>query len=116
MMLGGRPSRLVESPPARALAVLGFPDAYIAADHVMVVRELAPLTIEGMDAGLIAALRAPNPVETASRALPAGRRLALRRDRRRHPRRGGGRRAGRRHRDEPVRARRALVVERPGAR
>ena len=64
--------RLVESPPARALAVLGFPDAYLAADHVTVVRELEPLTIEGMDAGLIAALRASNPVETASRALPDG--------------------------------------------
>jgi FAD/FMN-containing dehydrogenase/Fe-S oxidoreductase len=64
--------RLVESPPVRALAVLGFPDAYIAADNVMVVREHSPLTIEGMDAGLIAALRASNPVETASRALPPG--------------------------------------------
>ncbi|WP_433276212.1 FAD-binding and (Fe-S)-binding domain-containing protein [Pseudonocardia xinjiangensis] len=68
----GATVRLVESPPARALAVLGFPDAYLAADHVMVVRELGPLTIEGMDAGLIAALRASNPAETASRALPAG--------------------------------------------
>jgi FAD/FMN-containing dehydrogenase/Fe-S oxidoreductase len=64
--------RLVESPAARALAVLGFEDAYRAADHVMVVRELSPLTIEGMDAGLIAALRASHPVETASRALPPG--------------------------------------------
>ena len=53
--------RLVESPPVRALAVLGFPDAYVAADNVMVIREHAPLTIEGMDAGLIAALRAPDP-------------------------------------------------------
>ncbi|GEL16370.1 oxidoreductase [Pseudonocardia asaccharolytica DSM 44247 = NBRC 16224] len=64
--------RLVESPPVRALAVLGFPDAYLAADHVMVVREYNPLTIEGMDAGLIAALRAANPVERAARALPSG--------------------------------------------
>lgn len=64
--------KLVESPPVRALAVLGFPDAYVAADNVMVVRELSPLTIEGMDAGLIAALRAHNPVETASKALPPG--------------------------------------------
>jgi FAD/FMN-containing dehydrogenase/Fe-S oxidoreductase len=71
-VLTGATVRLVESPPARALAVLGFPDAYTAADHVMVVRELSPLTIEGMDAGLIAALRATNPVETASRALPDG--------------------------------------------
>ncbi|WP_214407040.1 FAD-binding and (Fe-S)-binding domain-containing protein [Pseudonocardia lacus] len=64
--------RLVESPPVRALAVLGFPDAYLAADHVMTVRELNPLTIEGMDAGLIAALRASRPGETASRMLPEG--------------------------------------------
>jgi FAD/FMN-containing dehydrogenase/Fe-S oxidoreductase len=68
----GATVRLVESPPYRALAVLGFPDAYLAADHVMAVRELSPLTIEGMDAGLIAALRASNPVETASRSLPEG--------------------------------------------
>ncbi|MGZ8750166.1 MAG: FAD-binding and (Fe-S)-binding domain-containing protein, partial [Pseudonocardia sp.] len=71
-VLTGATVRLVESPPARALAVLGFPDAYTAADHVMVVRALNPLTIEGMDAGLIAALRANNPVETASRRLPEG--------------------------------------------
>nr|WP_235879002.1 FAD-binding and (Fe-S)-binding domain-containing protein [Saccharopolyspora karakumensis] len=63
---------LVESPPARALAILGFPDAYTAADHVMVVREQSPLTIEGMDAGLIAALRALRPHETTSRMLPEG--------------------------------------------
>ncbi|WP_338051629.1 FAD-binding and (Fe-S)-binding domain-containing protein [Pseudonocardia acidicola] len=68
----GATVRLVESPAARALAVLGFPDAYIAADNVVVVREHNPLTIEGMDAGLIAALRAHNPVERASRALPEG--------------------------------------------
>jgi FAD/FMN-containing dehydrogenase/Fe-S oxidoreductase len=64
--------RLVESPAARALVVLGFADAYAAADHVMTVREHRPLTIEGMDAGLIAVLRAQHPGETASRALPEG--------------------------------------------
>ncbi|MBK1788001.1 FAD-binding oxidoreductase [Prauserella sp. ASG 168] len=63
---------LVESPPARALAVLGFPDAYTAADNVMIVRAQSPLTIEGMDAGLIAALRALRPGETTSRMLPEG--------------------------------------------
>lgn len=64
--------RLVPAPPARALAVLGFPDAYMAADHVMAVRELSPLTIEGMDAGLVAAARASNPIDTTSDALPPG--------------------------------------------
>jgi len=68
----GATVRLVESPAARALAVLGFPDAYTAADHVMAVREHHPLTIEGMDAGLIAALRAQHPGETTSSALPEG--------------------------------------------
>ena len=64
--------RLVEAPAVRALAILGFPDAYIAADHVMPIRALGPLTIEGMDAGLIAALRAHQPNEAASRMLPEG--------------------------------------------
>jgi FAD/FMN-containing dehydrogenase/Fe-S oxidoreductase len=68
----GATMRLVESPAARALAVLGFADAYAAADHVMTVREHHPLTIEGMDAGLIAVLRQQQPLETASRALPEG--------------------------------------------
>jgi len=68
----GATVRLVEAPAVRALAVLGFPDAYLAADNVTVVRALGPLTIEGMDAGLIAALRASNPVETASGMLPEG--------------------------------------------
>ena len=103
-VLTGATVRLVESPPARALAVLGFPDAYTAADHVMVVRALDPLTIEGMDAGLIAALRASNPVETASRAAARGRRLALRRDRRRDARRGARGRGRRRGGHEAVRA------------
>ncbi len=38
----------------------------------MAVREHRPLAIEGMDAGLIAALRAYNPLETASKLLPDG--------------------------------------------
>ncbi len=70
--------RLVEAPAVRALAILGFPDAYTAADHVMPIRALGPLTIEGMDAGLIAALRAhlggrgDDAVARASRMLPEG--------------------------------------------
>jgi FAD/FMN-containing dehydrogenase/Fe-S oxidoreductase len=76
-VLTGATVRLVESPPVRALAVLGFPDAYTAADHVVVVRALDPLTIEGMDAGLIAALRASSggwvgDTAAAARQLPEG--------------------------------------------
>ena len=68
----GAKMRLVESPPARALAVLGFRDAYAAAEHVMAVRAHSPLTIEGMDTGLIAALRVVRPHDSTHRMLPEG--------------------------------------------
>jgi FAD/FMN-containing dehydrogenase/Fe-S oxidoreductase len=44
---------LVPWPPHRALLVVGYDDAYAAADHVPEVLELAPLAVEGMDAALI---------------------------------------------------------------
>ena len=69
----GATVELVESPPVRALCVLGFPDAYIAADHVMPIREHAPLTIEGMDVGVIGALRASRPDDRTHEQLPEGR-------------------------------------------
>lgn len=64
--------RLVPSPPARALAVLGFADAYRAADHAHLLREYGPLTIEGMDVGVIGALRAARPDDRSHEALPDG--------------------------------------------
>jgi FAD/FMN-containing dehydrogenase/Fe-S oxidoreductase len=70
-VLGARVD-LVEAPPARALAVLGFADAYAAAEQVMAIRAHAPLTIEGMDTGLIAALRAARPGDHTHRMLPEG--------------------------------------------
>src|SRR4029453_5602537 len=39
-VLTGATVRLVEAPPVRALAVLGFPDAYTAADHGAALRGL----------------------------------------------------------------------------
>ncbi|WP_345419556.1 FAD-binding and (Fe-S)-binding domain-containing protein [Actinomycetospora chlora] len=63
---------LVEAPPVRALCVLGFPDAYVAADHVMPIREHAPLTIEGVDVGVIGALRASRPDDRTHEQLPEG--------------------------------------------
>lgn len=49
---------LVTAPPAVALAVLGYPDAPAAADAAPELLAAEPLTVEGLDAGLIAALRA----------------------------------------------------------
>ncbi|MCY9782784.1 FAD-binding oxidoreductase [Nocardiopsis sp. EMB25] len=52
----GATVRLVESPPARALAVLGYPDAASAADAVPDLIGHAPLTVEGINDRMVAAL------------------------------------------------------------
>ncbi len=49
--------RLVHSPPARSLLVLGFPDVYEAADAVMQVMEFGPIGLEGLDDRLIQDMR-----------------------------------------------------------
>jgi FAD/FMN-containing dehydrogenase/Fe-S oxidoreductase len=41
--------RLVESPPARALLVIGWPDVYICADHVPQIMAHGPIGLEGFD-------------------------------------------------------------------
>ena len=41
--------RLVHSPPARMLMVLGYPDVYHAADHVIEILSHKPVGLEGMD-------------------------------------------------------------------
>ena len=63
---------LVEAPAVRALTVLGFPNPFEAADHVLPLLDLHPLALEGIDAGLVAALRVANPQETVTRLLPDG--------------------------------------------
>ncbi|MFG2721178.1 FAD-binding and (Fe-S)-binding domain-containing protein [Streptomyces sp. NPDC048416] len=45
--------RLVESPPARALAVLGYPDESAAAEAAPGLLPYRPLTVEGMAADLV---------------------------------------------------------------
>jgi FAD/FMN-containing dehydrogenase/Fe-S oxidoreductase len=49
--------RLVPSPAARAVLVLGYPDVFLAADAVPAVLETGPIGLEGMDERLIADLR-----------------------------------------------------------
>ena len=68
----GATVRLVRPPRARALAVLGFADHYAAADNVVDVLGLDPLTVEGIDAGLVAAFRTKNPRSRAADLLPPG--------------------------------------------
>jgi FAD/FMN-containing dehydrogenase/Fe-S oxidoreductase len=45
--------RLIDSPPCRALVILGYQDAATAGDNVMDVREHEPLALEGVDDILI---------------------------------------------------------------
>ncbi|HEY2506296.1 MAG TPA: FAD-linked oxidase C-terminal domain-containing protein [Streptosporangiaceae bacterium] len=63
---------LVPLPVSRALTVVGFRDAFAAADAAPGFLDLAPLTIEGMDVSLIAALRAARPADERHRLLPEG--------------------------------------------
>jgi FAD/FMN-containing dehydrogenase/Fe-S oxidoreductase len=52
----GATVRLVESPPARVLTVLGYPDAPAAADAVPSLLAHRPLTVEGINHRMVAAL------------------------------------------------------------
>ncbi len=67
----GATVRLVESPPARALVVLGYPDSPAAADAVPEVLEHSPLTIEGLHERLVGGLDRPG--ERSGVRLPEGR-------------------------------------------
>lgn len=48
---------LIPEPRARALLVLGYPDVYIAGDHVPQLREFRPIALEGIDDHLVAFMR-----------------------------------------------------------
>jgi FAD/FMN-containing dehydrogenase/Fe-S oxidoreductase len=50
-------TRLVHSPPARSLLVLGYPNAYTAADHVLEILAHKPIGLEGFDSHLVENMR-----------------------------------------------------------
>ncbi len=49
--------QLIDSPPARVLLVLGYPDIYLAADAVPAVLEHRPIGLEAIDDRLVADVR-----------------------------------------------------------
>jgi FAD/FMN-containing dehydrogenase/Fe-S oxidoreductase len=49
--------RLVESPPARALVVIGWPDIFICADHIPQIMSHGPIGLEGFDDIMVNASR-----------------------------------------------------------
>ncbi|CAM03059.1 FAD/FMN-containing dehydrogenase [Saccharopolyspora erythraea NRRL 2338] len=69
----GATVHLVETPGARAMAVLGFPDSYAAADQVTDLRGLDALAIEGLSSELVEVVGQRNPSSPALRLLPGGR-------------------------------------------
>ena len=64
---------LVDSPPSRAMVVLGFADSYAAADEVTRLRGLDALAIEGLSSELVDVVRQRNPSSPALPLLPGGR-------------------------------------------
>ncbi len=49
--------RLIHSPPERTLAVLGYRDAFIAADRVPEILEFSPIGLEGFEGAVVDGLR-----------------------------------------------------------
>jgi FAD/FMN-containing dehydrogenase/Fe-S oxidoreductase len=65
--------KLVWSPPARALAVLGFDDVYAAGDAVPQVNAHGPIALEGLDERLIEFMRKKRLHVRSLQELPPGR-------------------------------------------
>jgi FAD/FMN-containing dehydrogenase/Fe-S oxidoreductase len=65
--------RLMHSPPCRALVGLGFPDAFIAADHVPEMLKYKPIGLEGFDGMIVDFMRRKNLATDDLSLLPDGR-------------------------------------------
>jgi FAD/FMN-containing dehydrogenase/Fe-S oxidoreductase len=65
-------TRLVYSPPARALLVLGYRDVYEAADNVPSIREFGPIGLEGFDDLLVRDMKAKGLHHEGVGLLPPG--------------------------------------------
>ena len=66
-------TRLVESPPGRALLVLGYDDVAVAGDHVMEVLAHEPIALEGIDDLLIDDMKKQGIHPEDVELMPAGR-------------------------------------------
>jgi FAD/FMN-containing dehydrogenase/Fe-S oxidoreductase len=65
-------ARLVHSPQQRSLLVLGYSDAFRAADHVMEILAHGPIGLEGFDAHLISNMRRKHLEAANVELLPEG--------------------------------------------
>jgi len=64
--------RLTASPPFRRLVCIGFPDAFIAADHVPAILMHKPIGLEGFDNAISDSLRAKGMRLDELKLLPLG--------------------------------------------
>ncbi|WP_273842691.1 FAD-binding and (Fe-S)-binding domain-containing protein [Rubrobacter calidifluminis] len=64
--------RLVHSPPARTLLVLGYPTIFDAGDHVPEVMEQGPIGLEAIDDALIEDMKLQNMHHEDLKLLPEG--------------------------------------------
>ncbi|MGH9470132.1 MAG: FAD-binding and (Fe-S)-binding domain-containing protein, partial [Terriglobia bacterium] len=64
--------RLVDSPPARSVLVLGYPDIYSAGDHVSHVLTFRPIGLEGLDDRLIDDIKKKHKATNDLQLLPKG--------------------------------------------
>ncbi|HEY7061082.1 MAG TPA: FAD-binding and (Fe-S)-binding domain-containing protein [Chloroflexota bacterium] len=64
--------RLVESPPHRALLVIGFPDLCVAADHVPQLLQHQPIALEAFQTHVIQNMLKKGKVLEGAHLLPAG--------------------------------------------
>src|SRR5277367_1512626 len=68
----GATLQLVESPPCRTLVGVGFPDIFLAADHVTDILVHKPIGLEGVDGYLLDALRRKQKSLSDLELLPPG--------------------------------------------
>jgi FAD/FMN-containing dehydrogenase/Fe-S oxidoreductase len=64
--------RLVHSPPARTLVVLGYSDVYVAADHVPEIMRTGPIGLEGIDEKLVSSMKKKGLHASDLNLLPDG--------------------------------------------
>jgi Fe-S oxidoreductase/FAD/FMN-containing dehydrogenase len=65
-------AHLVNSPPARTLILLGYPDIYKACDHIMEILGHNPIALEGMDGKMIEDMKKLNLLPSDVALLPPG--------------------------------------------
>jgi FAD/FMN-containing dehydrogenase/Fe-S oxidoreductase len=64
--------RLMKNPSARSLVVLGYPDVYSAAEHIMEILEFKPIGLEGIDHKLIGYMETTGIHKKNLKLLPPG--------------------------------------------